>query len=311
MKAVRYHEYGEPSVLRYEDVERPHPKFGQVLIRVAATAFNALDATMRAGYMQQVFSIQLPHTPRFDVSGTVAELGNDVDALAIGDAVIGFLPMTDDGAAAEFVVAPADMLTSAPKSIPLVEAAALPSASLTAWQALFEHTALQAGQRILINGAGGGVGGFAVQLAKGAGATVLATASGRSAAAVKAAGADHIVDYTREKLTEAVTEPVDVVLNLVRTSDEEMSALVGLARNGGVLVTTTSPAHDDSKRDVRSVSMYVHPDPRELAAIVAKVDNNDIHIDVSATYPLSDLAQVHELSAAGKTRGKVLFVPPA
>lgn len=309
MKAVRYHEYGDPSVLRYEEVDRPRPEAGQVLLRVAATAFNAVDATMRAGYLQQDFPLRLPHTPGYDVAGTVVELGDGVTGRAIGDTVIGFLPMTEDGAAAEFVLAPADVLTAAPTAIPLTEAAALPSAALTAWQALFEHADLQAGQRILINGAGGGVGGFAIQFAKRAGATVVATASPRSAAAVGAGGADQIVDYTTTKLTDVVTEPVDVVLNLVRASDEEMAALVGLVRAGGVLVTTTSPAREDAERRVRAISMFVRSDAGELAAIVAKVDGGDVHVDVSETHPLTDLALVHGRSTAGGTRGKVVLIP--
>lgn len=309
MKAVRYHEYGDPSVLRDEDVDRPHPATGQVLLQVAATAFNAVDATMRAGYLRQDIPIRLPHTPGIDVAGTVAELGDGVTGLALGDDVIGFLPMTDDGSAAEFVLAPADVLTAAPTSIPLTEAATIPSASLTAWQALFRHANLRAGQRILINGAGGGVGGFAIQFAKQAGATVIATASPRSAAAVGAGGADQIIDYTSVKLTDAVTEPVDIVLNLVRASEEEMVALVGLIRDGGVLVTTTTPAQGDPERQVRTVSMFVRSDANELAAIVAKVNSGEVHVDVSEVYPLTDLAQVHAQSTAGATRGKVVLIP--
>ena len=207
MKVARYHAYGDPSVLRYEDIDRPRPEQDHVLLRVAATAFNPVDATIRAGYLQQAFPIRLPHTPGFDVAGTVAELGPGATGLAVGDAVVGFLPMTEDGAAAEFVVAPAVALTAAPTNVPLTDAAALPSASLTAWQALFEHADLQAGQRVLINGAGGGVGGFAVQFAKQAGATVVATASARSAPVVAAAGADQIVDYTSTTLANAIGEP--------------------------------------------------------------------------------------------------------
>ena len=309
MKAIRYHAYGDPSVLRYEEVDRPTPGAGQVLLQVAATAFNPLDATIRAGYLQQAFDVRLPHTPGFDVSGTVAALGDGVTAPRIGDAVIGFLPMTEPGAAAEFVLAPADGLTAAPTSIPLVAAAALPSGSLTAWQALFEHANLQAGQRILINGAGGGVGGFATQLARQAGATVIATASPRSTDAVRADGADQIVDYTVAKVTDAVAEPVDVVLNLVRAAEDEMAALVGLVRDGGVLVSTASPAEGDAARGVRVISMYVRSDPDQLAEIVARVDRGELRVDVSETHPLADLAQVHERGMAGALRGKVVLTP--
>jgi NADPH:quinone reductase-like Zn-dependent oxidoreductase len=232
MKAVRFHEYGSPGVLRYEEADRPRPGTGQVLIKVAATSFNPVDAGIRAGYLQQVFPVALPHTPGIDVAGTVADLGDSVTGPVIGDQVIGFLPMTQDGAAAEFVVAAAEVLAPAPTTIALTDAAALPVAALTAWQALFEHAGLRAGQRVLVNGAGGGVGGFAVQLARQAGAVVIATASPRSVAAVGSAGAGQIVDYTATKLADAVTEPVDVVLNLVTASESEMAVLTGLVRPG-------------------------------------------------------------------------------
>jgi len=309
MKAVRYHEYGDPQVMRYEDAELPHPAPGQVLIRVAATSFNPVDASIRAGYLRQQLPVRFPHTPGLDVAGTVVALGEGVTGLDIGDAVIGFLPMNENGAAAEFVVAPAAVLAAVPRTVPLAAAAALPAVALTAWQALFEHARLQAGQRVLINGAGGGVGGYAIQLAKGAGATVIATASPRSADAVRAGGADQLVDYTATLLTDAITEPVDVVLNLVWASDQDMARLVGLVAPGGVLVTTTSPAQDDPAHGVRAISMFVRSDARDLAAIVARVDAGDLRIDISASYPLTDIALVHKQSDAGTIRSKVLLLP--
>jgi NADPH:quinone reductase-like Zn-dependent oxidoreductase len=309
MKAARYFQYGDASVLRIDDVERPTPGPGQVLIRVAATSFNPVDATIRAGYLQEFLPVRFPHTPGLDVAGTVAERGDGVIAPAIGDPVIGFLPMNEDGAAAEYVLAPAAVLTTAPKSIPLTTAAAVPVGALTAWQALFEHAGLLSGQRILVNGAGGGVGGFTVQFAKQAGATVIATASPRSTDVVRAAGADELVDYTTTKVTDAVGEPVDVVVNLVTMSEEDMAGLVGLVRPGGVVVTTTSAAQDDPARNVRCISMRVRSDAAQLASIVGRVDAGDVKVDVSATYALDDIARVHQLGAAGDFRGKVLLVP--
>src|SRR5690242_17419597 len=213
MKVMRFHEYGTPDVLRYEDVEVPEPAAGQVRVRVAATSFNGVDGNIRAGFMRGPIPVELPHTPGFDVSGTVDALGDGVDGLTIGDQVIGFLPMAADGAAAEFVLAPAETLTSAPSTIPLPDAAALPVVGLTAWQSLFELGKLTAGQRVLINGAGGAVGGYAVQLAKNAGVHVIATAGPRSSERVRSNGADEIIDHTTTEVSAAVTEPVDVVLN--------------------------------------------------------------------------------------------------
>jgi NADPH:quinone reductase-like Zn-dependent oxidoreductase len=309
MKAVRFHEFGGPAVLNYEEADQPQPQDGQVLIKVAGTSFNPVDANIRAGYLREVFPINLPHVPGLDVSGTVAEVGPGVSNVAIGDAVFGFLPMTQDGAAAEYVVAPAEVLAPAPASIPLADAAAIPAAALTAYQALFEHAKLQAGQRILINGAGGGVGGSAVQLAKGAGAYVIATASARSRDAIRSYGADEIVDYTSTELTAAVGEPVDVVLNLVRASEPEMASLVSLVRNGGILVSTASPANEDPERQVRTVGMYVRSDAADLASIAAKLDAGELVADVSQRVSLADLGQVHEQAEAGKIRGKIVVTP--
>ncbi|MBW8822112.1 MAG: NADP-dependent oxidoreductase, partial [Streptomyces sp.] len=239
MKAVRFHEYGDPSVLRYEDVEQPVPGAGQVLVRVAATSFNGVDGNIRGGFMQGPIPVTLPHTPGIDVSGTVDALGEGVTGLDVGDQVVGFLPMAGTGAAAEYVVAPAGILTPAPRSVPLPDAAALPLVGLTAWQALFDHAKLAAGQRVLINGAGGAVGGYAVQLAKDAGAYVIATAGPRSSEHVGSAGADEVVDHTATEVTAAVTEPVDVVLNLAPVEPAQLAALLTVIRSGGVLVNTT------------------------------------------------------------------------
>lgn len=309
MKAVRYSEYGDASVLTMQDVDRPRPGSGQVLVQVAGTSFNPVDASIRAGHLRQVFPVGFPHTPGIDVAGTVVELGEGVRTPQIGTAVIGFLPMDADGAAAEYVLAPAAVLTAAPSRIPLAEAAALPAVALTAWQALFEHAELKPGQRILVNGAGGGVGGFAVQFAKQAGAFVVATASPRSTDRVRAHGADEVVDYTATSVADALTEPVDVVLNLVLAPESQMAALVALVRPGGIVVTTGSPARPDDARGVRATGMNVRSDAAQLAAIVDRVDGGEIRLDVSETRPLAEIAAVHEQSAAGKVRGKVVLVP--
>jgi NADPH:quinone reductase-like Zn-dependent oxidoreductase len=247
VKAIRFHEYGDPGVLRYEDADRPEPAEGEVLVA--------------------------------------------------------------DGAAAEFVTVPAQNLALAPTTIPLAHAAALPSAAQTAWQALFEHAALDRGQRVLINGAGGGVGGYAVRLAKQAGAFVIATASARSAEAVHAQGGDQIIDYTATTPAEALTEPVDAVLNLVAAAGSGMVALTGLIRDGGVIVTTATPAAGDPGREVRAVGMQLRTDVGRLAALAKRVDAGELSVEVSAVYPLSQAATVHELAAAGRNRGKVLLIP--
>ncbi len=313
MKAVRFHEYGGPDVLRYEDVEQPVPGAGQVLVRVAATSFNSVDGNIRGGFMRGPIPVELPHTPGLDVAGTVHALGEGVDDIAVGDEVVGFLPMDKPGAAAEYVLAPAEALASAPKAIPLADAAALPAVGLTAWQALFDHGQLTAGQRVLINGAGGAVGGHAVQLAKGAGAHVIATASPRSSEAVTSAGADEVVDHTTTSVTAAVTEPVDLVLNLAPVDPAELAALVTLVRPGGVVVNTTvwMPAPADEERGVRGIDLYVRSDAEQLARLVDLVDRGELRVDVGGRVPLAELPAVHAQAATGALHGKVVVLSPS
>ena len=195
MKALRYHRYGDSSVLEYEDAPKPVPGPGQVLIKVAATSFNPVDAGIRGGYLAEVYAIAFPHTPGVDVSGTVAEIGAGVGGWNVGDAVVAFLPLDADGAAAQYALAAAESLAAATTSVELADAAAMPVAGLTAWQSLFEIAGLTAGQTVLVNGASGAVGGYAVQLAKEAGAVVTATATERDADRLRGYGADRIVDY--------------------------------------------------------------------------------------------------------------------
>jgi NADPH:quinone reductase-like Zn-dependent oxidoreductase len=309
MKAVRFHEYGDPDVLRYEDVEQPVPGAGQVRLRVAGSAFNPVDDGIRGGYLRDPFPVTLPHTPGIEVSGSVDALGDGVTNVAVGDAVIGFLPMTADGAAAEYVIAPAEILAPAPTSIPLADAAALPMVGLTAWQALFDDAGLTAGQRVLINGAGGAVGGYAVQLAKRAGAHVIATASPRGNDRVRSAGADEVIDHTATEVT--VAEPVDVLLNLARITPEELAALVALVRPGGVVVNTvpTIATPADEERGVRAVAFFVRSDTEQLSRLAAMVDRGELRVDVAQRVPLAELAAVHAEAATGALPGRVVVVP--
>src|SRR5690606_17637571 len=214
----------------------------EVVVRVAGTAFNLSDAAIRSGLVREVFPVALPHVPGYDVSGVVDEVGEGVHGWAVGDAVVAFLSPVAPGAAAEYVAAPAEALARAPRTADLADAAALPSVGLTAWQAVFEHAGVQAGQRVLVDGAGGGVGGCAVQLAAGAGARVTATAGPRSVERVRAYGAEHVVDYTAAPPGEALAgQRFDVVLHfapmriadLTPTSPEEVARLVDLVADGG------------------------------------------------------------------------------
>ncbi|MFE7379103.1 NADP-dependent oxidoreductase [Streptomyces zhihengii] len=307
MSTARIHEYGDPSVICYEAVPRPQPAFGEVLVRVAATSFNPSEAALRAGMLQAFLPVHLPYTLGWDVAGTVADADRGTEDFAVGDRVIGRLD--SGGAAAEYVCAPAAMLVAAPASVPLPTAAALPVAGLTAWQAVHQHGRVAPGQRILVNGAGGGVGGFVTQLAKLEGAEVIATASPRSTAAVLRQGADHVIDYTAGPVDAALDGQVDTLLNLVPLSPPESAALAALVRPGGRIVSIATPIEGAADAGVTAMHMVAHNDVTHLARLVALVDEAALSIGISASRPLADLADVHRLSASGRIRGKVIIIP--
>ena len=309
MKAVRFEQTGGPEALEHVEVEQPTPAAGEVLIRVAASAYNAADAGMRGGFL--AIPVALPHVPGYDVSGTVEALGDGVESLSVGDEVVGFLPMGRDGGAAEFVIAPADALVTAPTSIPLADAAALPSVTLTAWQALVDDGRLQAGQRLLVVGAGGVVGKYAIQLAKRLGAHVVATASPRSADAVRAAGADQVIDHTESDVLGALDGQVDVLLNLAPLDPAQFEADVAAVRDGGVVVSTTAfiATPGDESRGVRAATVFVRPNRDRLEQLVALVDAGDITVEVTRRVSLAELPALHAEAEAGRIAGKVIVLP--
>ncbi|MER7540818.1 NADP-dependent oxidoreductase [Streptomyces sp. NPDC097704] len=307
MKTARIHEYGDTSVIRYETVPRPRPAFGEVLVRVAATSFNPTEAALRAGMLRAFLPVDLPYALGWDVAGTVAEIGAGAEGFAVGDRVIGRLD--SGGAAAEYVRAPAALLVTAPTSVPLATAAALPVAGLTAWQAVFEHGRVATGQRVLVNGAGGGVGGFVTQLAKHAGAEVIATASPRSTEAVLRQGADQVIDYTAGPVGAALDGRVDTLLNLVPLSPPDAAALAPLVRPGGRIVSIATPIEPAADAGVSAMHIVARNDVAHLAALVELVDAAELSIEISESRPLADLADVHHLSESGRTRGKVVITP--
>ncbi|KRE28095.1 NADPH:quinone reductase [Mycobacterium sp. Soil538] len=311
MKAVRYHEYGDSDVLRYEDAPRPVPGPGQVVVKVAATTFNPVDAGIRGGYLAQVYDVRFPHIPGVDVSGTIAEVGEGVQDWAVGDTVVAFLPLDADGAAAEYAPVPAESLAVAPSSVPLADAAALPEPALTAWQALFEIAGLTGGQSVLINGASGAVGGYAVQLAKQAGAVVTATARERDAERLRALGADRTVDYIDygQSPIEVDGGPFDVVLNLVSTTDEQTESLLGILVDGGFHVGTMVFGPENPPRGVRTRRVFVRSDAAQLAELVSRVDGGTLRIEIADRRPLDQAAAVHDASDNGRLRGKTLLIP--
>ncbi|MFH9133669.1 NADP-dependent oxidoreductase [Streptomyces sp. NPDC017524] len=311
MKAIRFHEFGGSEVLRHEDIERPLPGTGQVLVRVAATSFNPVDDHIRAGFLAEMIPIAFPYVPGLDLAGTVAELGADVTGPEVGDRVAAMLPLDSAGGAAEYVLVRAESLAPAPRTTELVDAAALPLSGLAAWQTLFELAELKSGQTVLVNGAGGAVGSLVVQLAVDAGAHVTAVDAPRHADRLRGYGADRVagpLDLTAGP--GAVGGPFQVVVNHVRVSPEELARLTSYVADGGVSASTAGPVPEDPARGVRSTSLWVRSDGAQLAELVAKVDAGKLRAHVAAHRPVAELAAVHEDAGAGRLPGKTVVLAP-
>ena len=311
MKAIRFHEFGGTEVLRFEDVERPVPGAGQVLVRVAATSFNPVDDHIRAGALAEMLPITLPHVPGIDLAGTVAELGADVTGLEVGDEVVAMLPLDSAGGAAEYVLVSAESLAPAPTTIDLADAAALPLTGLAAWQAVFELAELKPGQSVLVNGAGGAVGSLVVQLAVDAGAHVTAVDAPQHADRLRGYGADRVagpLDLAAGPA--AVGGPFQVVVNHVRVSPEELARLTDYVADGGVAASSAGPIPEDPARGVRSASLWVRSDGAQLAELVARVDAGRLRIHVADRRPVAELAAVHEDAGAGRLSGKTVLIAP-
>jgi NADPH:quinone reductase-like Zn-dependent oxidoreductase len=297
LHAVLIHETGGPDVLRYEEAERPTPGDGEVLIEVRAASVNPIDWKIRRGLRET----QLPAVLGNDVSG-VAALSH-ADGLTVGDEVFGIGP---SGGYAEFATAPVALIAKKPAGIGHVQAAALPVAGMTAWQALFDRGGLQAGQTALIAGGAGGVGHLAVQFANHAGAHVIATGSSRNRDFVLALGADEYIDYSSQEVGAAASD-VDVAFDTV--GGETTESLVPTLREGGVLVTIANapPEQVAAARGARAELLVMSPSAEQLERIAGLVAEGAVRVEIAQTFPLSEARQAHELSEAGHTRGKIVL----
>jgi NADPH:quinone reductase-like Zn-dependent oxidoreductase len=303
MKAVLIHSYGGPEVLVYEDAPKPEPAEGEVLIRVHAAGVNPLDWKVRQGYMKH----RLPMTPGWDVSGVVEAACSGVTELKPGDEVFGLLDITSyEGAYAEYAAARAQDMARKPKKLDHVHAAALPIAALAAWQALFEQAGLSSGQTILIHAGAGGVGHFAVQLAKWKGAHVTSTASLNDASFVKDLGADKVIDYQAAKF-EDIAHDMDVVLDLIGGDTQERSW--GVLKKGGALVSTVGISSPETwtKLGVQGKAFRVHPDAGQLERIAELIVTGKLKTVIHSVLPLADARKAHELLQSGRIHGKVVL----
>lgn len=308
MRVIRVDAVGGPDALVPAEADIPVPRRGEIRVRVTAAGVNPVDAEVRAG----VWPIlgQPPFVVGWDVAGTVDALGPGVVGLAIGDRVFGMPHFPAEAAAyGEYVTAPAGQFAPTPDDLDDVHAAAIPLAGLTAWQALVTVADVGPGQRVLIHGAGGGVGHLAIQIAKARGAHVITTASPAKAEFARSLGADEVIDYTSENF-ETVIEPVDVALDSL--GGDVTARTISIVRTGGVLLSLTEVADgsEDAARakGIRFEGIDVVPDRDALLALAGLAASGDLVPHVGAQYALEDAAEAHRRLAEGVIGTIVLVV---
>ena len=306
MKAIRIHKYGGPEVLKYEDAPRPNPQAGEVLVRVHAAGVNPIDWKVREGEMKDFWPHQFPLILGWDLSGVVEELGKGVSQFKIGDEVYGLPDPTRGGAYADYIIVRETELALKPNSLHHIRAAAVPLAALTAWQSLFDTAQLQPGQRVLIHAGSGGVGHFAVQLAKWKGAHVFATASTKNQDLLRQLGVDEPIDYTRQRF-EDVARNIDIVLDTIGGETQERSWQV--LKKGGALLSVVQPPSAEKAKElgVRAAFVASQPNGAQLTEIARIVDSGKLAPVIDRILPLSEARRAHELSQSGHTRGKIVL----
>lgn len=306
MRAVRIHAYGGPELLHEEEIPLPHPNPDDILIRVRATAVNPVDWKIREGYLQGFLHHRLPLILGWDVSGEVVELGTEVTEFKVGDEVYVRPNIERDGSYAEYIAVKASEAARKPATLDHIHAAAVPLATLTAWQVLVDAAQLQAGQTVLIHAAAGGVGSMAVQLAKARGARVIATASAVNLGLLTELGADQSIDYTKTRFEDVVSQ-VDVVFDTIGgdTQDRSWSVL----KPDGMLVSIISPppAETSASFGVRSAFVFVQPNGSQLTAIGRLIDEGRIRPIIHSVLPLAEIRQAHAISQGGHSRGKIVL----
>ena len=309
MKAIRIHEYGGWDVLTYEDA--PIPVFGsdEILIKVHSAGVNPIDWKTREGGLKDIRPYTMPVILGWDVAGIVESVGVLVTRFKIGDKVFAKLDSGRDGGYAEYVVTKSYDVAHAPKSISLEHAAGIPLACQTAWTALFDKANLQKGQSILIHAAAGGVGHFATQLAKAAGAKVIATASSSNVDLVKSLGADEVIDYKTKDFSSLVKD-VDVVLDII--GGETRAKSWQCLRKGGILVSVVArvepfDAEMIKKFNVRAAPVAMNSNGARLQEIADLVDVGKLKVVIAKEFLLRDAKEAHRLSESGHTHGKIIL----
>jgi NADPH:quinone reductase-like Zn-dependent oxidoreductase len=302
MKAIRIHQFGDANTLQLEDVPNLTIGDDQVLVRVRAAGVNPIDWKIRQGYMKDIMQTKFPLTIGQDFAGEVVDKGKSVTQFAKGDRVFGFA----QGTYAEYAAAPASTIAKLPDSVDFATAAALPTAGLTALQAIRDFVRAKPGMTILIHGAAGGVGSFASQIAKNSGARVIGTATGDDIQYLKSIGIDEVIDYKRERFEDKVQD-LDAVVDLV--AGDTLARSYGIVKRGGVLVTTVGTIDENKAKSagIRAERIVMKRNSADLAELVNLVAKGVVKPRMDQTLSLNQAKEAQQLSERGKTVGKVVL----
>jgi NADPH:quinone reductase-like Zn-dependent oxidoreductase len=305
MKAIRMHTQGGPELLAYEDAPKPALQPGDALVRVIATSITKTELTWDETYRDCDGLPRIPTIPGHEFTGIV-DAAPEAAGVRVGDAVYALSSFCRNGSAAEFIAIRGADLAPKPHSLNFEQAAAVPLAGLTAWQALFDHAHIEKGQRVLIHGAAGGVGTYAVQLARWKGAEVIATAAAKDHNFLRELGASKVIDYTRERFEEKVKD-VDVVLDSIGGEVQERSWSV--LRRGGTLISIVSPVAADKAASLggRGAFFIVEPNRTQLIELGQLIDKGILRVVVGALLPLARAREAFEQGLAGHMRGKIVL----
>ena len=306
MKAIRMHTQGGPELLTFEDAPKPALQAGDALVRVIATSITKTELTWDETYRDCDGRPRIPTIPGHEFAGIVDALAPQAAGLRVGDAVYALSSFCRNGSAAEFIAIRAADLAPKPQSLNFEQAAAVPLAGLTAWQALFDHAQIEKGERVLIHGAAGGVGTYAVQLANWKGAEVIATASAKDHNFLRELGASEIIDYTHEHFEDKV-EDADVVFDTVGGETRQRSW--GVLRRGGILISIVSPVADEKPASlgVRGAFFIVEPNRVQLIQLGHLIDKGTLRVVVGTLLPLARAREAFEQASAGHKRGKTVL----
>jgi NADPH:quinone reductase-like Zn-dependent oxidoreductase len=306
MKAIRMHTRGGPDLLAYEDAPKPALQPGDALVRVIATSITKTELTWDETYTDCDGRPRIPTIPGHEFAGIVDTLASDAAGVHVGDAVYALSSFCRDGSAAEFIAIRAADVAPKPQSLNFQQAAAVPLAGLTAWQALFDHAQLEKGQRVLIHGAAGGVGTYAVQLANWKGAKVIATASAQDNDFLVELGAAEVIDYARENFEEKVKD-VDVVLDAVGGETQQRSWSV--LRRGGILISIVSPvaAEKAASFGLRGAFFIVEPNRAQLIQLGELIDKGTLRVIVGVVLPLARAREAFQQAPTVHKRGKIVL----